>query len=430
MLPVVATPIAKMLPFKQLIFNDVADVATFQLIYFLSHLSVRFCKDEHRLGIKQAFTTSAYQAMQRVLTILFVIMFSCVAFAARADVCAICGEEIHGTIYMVTDRVTGEQVEVCSNCMQLPRCFICGLPVKDGVKLPDGRWLCARDAKTAMLNPDDILHTFSDVQDDLNKMFSRYTSFPTNVDVSVIDQIDVDEVMGSGNGSVENSDVLGYTQGSQTDGQTRYKIGLLTGQSQAQLEEVCAHELSHAWVGENVTPERHAQIQRDTEEGFCEMMGYLYVDSKGEEQEKKRVLANAYTRGQVQLFIEAEQQYGFDEILDWMQHGVTGRLEEGHLDEIRDVKMPASGNAPSPDVFTAKASLPPPAPATIQLQGIMWGGMPSAIINGQSFFAGDELNVRVGQAKVLIRCISIGKNTVRIKNAETGKEQDLRLAGK
>jgi hypothetical protein len=370
--------------------------------------------------------------MQRILTILFVTMFGCAVFAARADVCAICGQEIRGTVYFVTDKVTGEKMEVCSTCMQLPRCYICGLPVKDGTQLPDGSWLCARDAKTAMMNPDDIQHTFGSVQDDLDKMYSRYTSFPANVDVSVIDQINVDTVMGNGNGngSVENSDVLGYTQPTQVDGQTRYKIGLLTGQSQAQLEEVCAHELSHAWVGENVSPERHARIERDTEEGFCEMMGYLYVASRGEEQEKNRVLANAYTRGQVQLFIDAEQQYGFNEILDWMQYGVASRLEAGHLDEIRNVKMPATGSAPHPAAFTATASAPPSAPATIQLQGIMWGGMPSAIINGHPFFAGDEFNVRVGQAKVLIRCISIGKNTVHIKYPETGKEQDLRLAGK
>jgi hypothetical protein len=370
--------------------------------------------------------------MQHALTIVLAILFTCVTFAAPADVCAICGQEIHGTAYFITDKETGQQAEVCSNCMQLPRCYICGLPVKDGTQLPDGRWLCARDAKTAMLNPDDIQQTFSVVQDDLDKMFSRYTSFPTNVDVSVIDQINVDSVMGSGNGSVENSDVLGLTQPKLESGRKRYAIGLLTGQSQGQLEEVCAHELSHAWVGENVSPERHAQIERDTEEGFCEMMGFLYVDSKGNEEEKKRVLANAYTRGQVQLFIEAEQQYGFDEILDWMQYGVTGRLEEGHLDEIRDIKMPASnGNStPRPAAFIARASVPPATPATIQLQGIMWGGMPSAIINGHSFFTGDEAKVSVGQAKVMIRCVNIAKNTVQIKYVDSGKEQELRLSGK
>jgi hypothetical protein len=288
-----------------------------------------------------------------------------------------------------------------------------------------------------VLNDDDIQRTFSNVHDDLDKLFSRYTTFPTNVDVSVIDQIDVDSVMNSS--SVENSDVLGYTQGTTVDSRRRYKIGLLSGQSEAQLEEVCAHELSHAWVGENVPPERHARLQRDTEEGFCEMMGYLLMDSKGDEGEKKRVLANAYTRGQVQLFVEAEQEYGFDEILDWMQYGVTDRLEDGHLDEVRDIKIPASNPAinpssqatgnPSPASSPVASAAPVSAPKTIELQGILWGSLPSAIINGKSFFVGDEHAVQVGGSRVTIHCINIEKNAVRIRDVDTGTEQELRLSG-
>jgi hypothetical protein len=365
--------------------------------------------------------------MQRVLKILFVVLFASTVFTVRADDCAICGLPITGRFYIMTDKVTGQQVKVCSNCEQLPRCFICGLPVKDGMQLPDGRWLCARDAKTAVLDADDAREVFTEVHDDLDRLFSRYTSFPTNVDVSMIDQIEVDSVMGNGNGSVENSDVLGYTQGVLVNGLKRYKIGLLSGQSQAQLEEVCAHELSHAWVGENVPPERHARIERDTEEGFCEMMGYLLVDSKGEEGEKNRVMANAYTRGQVQLFVAAEQEYGFDEVLDWMQYGVEGRLEEGHLDEIRDVKMPVSN-------FTAAYAARPitpaqakAAPGILTLQGILWGSEPSAIINGRSFFEGSVFKVPVGRKAVTIRCLNIGKNSVRIQDMETGSQQELEL---
>jgi len=78
---------------------------------------------------------------------------------ARADnVCAICGKPIYGgTIAVMTDKVTGEKKEVCSDCLKLPTCSICGMPVKDGgIQLPDGRWLCARDAKTVVLDADDI----------------------------------------------------------------------------------------------------------------------------------------------------------------------------------------------------------------------------------------------------------------------------------
>ena len=78
---------------------------------------------------------------------------------------------------------------VCSNCIKLPRCSICGLPVKENyVELPDGRWLCARDAKTVVLKADDIEQICGQVKDDLDRLFSRFTSFPTNVDVTVIDR--------------------------------------------------------------------------------------------------------------------------------------------------------------------------------------------------------------------------------------------------
>ncbi|HTV42246.1 MAG TPA: hypothetical protein VMF08_16870 [Candidatus Sulfotelmatobacter sp.] len=356
-----------------------------------------------------------------------IIALVCFAFAAGADDCGICGLPIEGKIYLMTDDVTRQQVKVCSSCIQLPPCFICSLPAKDGLHLSDGRWLCTRDAKDAVMDVDSVQRIFGQVHDYLDRLEARFTSFPTNVDVSVIDRVDVDSMFQLVGNSFESPDVLGVTQPVTANGVKRYEISLLTGQPMSQLEEVCAHELSHAWVGENVQPERHARIARDAEEGFCEMMGYLLMDAMGEEGEKQRVLANAYTRGQVQLFIEAEQQYGFDEILDWMQYGVTGRLEEGHLDEVRDIKMPVDAAVATFVARKAVGSAPPPTPSTLQLQGIMWSGTPSAIINGRSFFAGDEYQVPVGQSEVTIRCLGITKTAVQIQNMDSGKKEQLQL---
>jgi len=366
--------------------------------------------------------------VQRHFKIFFaaaVLVF--VTVAALADDCGICGQQIYGKIYLMTDDVTRHQVEVCTNCLQLPPCFICSLPAKDGVHLSDGRWLCTRDAQNAVMDVDTVQRTFGQIHDYLDHMYARFTSFPTNVDVSVIDRVDVDSMFQLVGNSFESPDVLGVTEPYETNSVKRYKISLLTGQPLPQLEEVCAHELSHAWVGENVSPERHSRIDRDAEEGFCEMMGYLTMDAMGEEGEKKRVLENAYTRGQVQLFIAAEQQYGFDEVLDWMQYGVTGRLEENHLDEVRDVQMPVSRAVASFAARKNVGSAPAPASSTLQLQGIMWGNMPSAIINGHSFFAGDENKVRLGQSTVSIRCLSVNKTSVQIQNLDSGKEEQLDL---
>ena len=357
--------------------------------------------------------------------LVIVIAFVSLALTVRGD-----------KEYLMTDQVTGEQVPVSAADLQLPRCFICGLPVRDGgTQLPDGRWLCARDAKTAVMDIDDVQRIFEQVHDDLDNQYSRFTSFPTNIYVAVIDRVDADSMFQPGGNTVESRNVLGVTQPYEvSQGVKRYKISLLTGQPGAQLEEVCAHELSHAWVGENVSSERHARIARDAEEGFCEMMGYLYMDAKGEEGQKRRVLANAYTAGQVQLFIAAEQQYGIESIFDWMRYGVGSKLEEGHLDEVQDVQTPdgrvvtASGPATSSATY-ARGSLPPPEPATLKLQGIMWGGAPSAIINGHSFFAGDQAKVHVGKTTETIRCLSMTKTTVTILNVDSGQQQELKLPG-
>jgi hypothetical protein len=345
---------------------------------------------------------------------------------AHDDICAICGRPIQGTIYLMTDKVTGEKVLVCSDCIKLPLCSICGLPVKDnGVALPDGRHLCARDAKTVVLKADHVEQICEQVKDDIDRLFSRFTSFPTNVDVTVIDRIDVDSMFNTeGNGS-ESPDLLGCIRPETVNDTTRYKMSLLIGMPLAQLKETCAHEYSHAWVGENVPKERRVRLGRDAEEGFCEMVGYLLMDSQNEEVEKKRVLQNRYTRGQINLFIEAEKRYGFDQVLDWMKYGVAAQLEEGHVDALRDVKMPpAKSVASSPAIYSRTNK---PAPASIKLDGVLWGSRPVAIINGRSFLANDQNPVKVGGTNVIIRCLGIQKTSVRIQNVDSGKEQELHL---
>jgi hypothetical protein len=72
-------------------------------------------------------------------------------------------------------------------------------------------------------------------------------------------------------------------------------------------------------------------------------------------------------------------------------------------------------------------NLPAPGPATIKLQGVLWGNQPVAIINGCSFFARDQKPVKIGGTNVSIRCLEIGKKSVRIQNIDSGKEQELPL---
>jgi len=350
-------------------------------------------------------------------------------FAAWGEICAICGQPIHGTVYVVTDTVTGEKKLVCSDCIRLPRCAICGLPVKDnGLQLPDGRILCARDAQTAVVKADDAERVCAQVKDDLDRLFSRFTVFPANVDVTVIDRIDVDSMFSPGGNDFESPNLLGCIHPETTGRETRYKMSLMTGLPLAELKATCAHEYSHAWVGENVPKERRARLGRDAEEGFCELVAYLLMDSQREEAQKKFILQNHYTRGQIDLFIEAEKRYGFDQVLDWMKYGDAKQLEAGHVDQLRDVKMASAGPIADHPVVYRGTNRPAAAPAILKLEGILWGSRPVAVINGCSFLANDQNAVKIGGTNIMIRCLGIQKTSVRIQNVNTGKEQELRLS--
>jgi hypothetical protein len=57
----------------------------------------------------------------------------------------------------------------------------------------------------------------------------------------------------------------------------------------------------------------------------------------------------------------------------------------------------------------------------------MWGGSPSAIINGHTFMVNDVGPVRLGGTNVTIRCVAIQKDSVRIQEVASGQEQQLDL---
>ena len=393
------------------------------------------------------------EQLKKCALLIFILISFALPAAAAADICAICGKEITDTIYLVTDTVTGEKEMVCASCVKLPRCFICGLPVKDdGVTLPDGRCLCPRDKRTAVLTPNEAQRVADEVHDRLDRLLARFTSFPTNVDVTVLDRIDVDQMFQPDGNDFESPNLLGCIQAKIDGNRKRYAMRLMTGLPLAELQATAAHEFSHSWVGENVPLSRRDSLSRNAEEGFCELIAYLLMDSQNEAAQKNFILKNFYTRGQVQLFIEANQAYGFDQILDWMRYGDTSELESGRLDKVRDVTMPTPGSIaasrPAVNNRNVASSVPKatdlkaaaltagdgtgnsapvaaPAPETLKVQGIFWGKSPSAIVSGHTVFPDDRFKVTIGGKALNLHCLEIRKDSVRIENVDTGIKQDL-----
>jgi len=351
------------------------------------------------------------------------------------DRCAICGGAPGTSVYIIEDKVTHKKVEVCEKCEKtLTDCYICGLPANPNtpgfVRLEDGRVLCARDAKTAVLRQEDGAQVFHEVRDSLDRMFSRFTGFPdTNIALAMVDRVHLQELFTLAGNDYHCPNILGYTQ-TQTNGTAlEHRISLMTGLPLSWLQAGCAHELSHAWVAENVPPARRRTLAREAEEGFCELVAYLSSSARNEEDQKAMILSNAYTRGQVQLFIAAEATYGLNDVLDWMRYGTDPRLSASEPTLLHNVILPHQRTALTTTVPLGQAA-PASAPTTLELKAVFWDQKrPLALINGHTFGVQERGKVRLGSTNVTVRCLAITPNSVRIQVAGSDKEQELFLKG-
>src|SRR5882672_4902709 len=231
---------------------------------------------------------------QRFIFLLASLLLLFPLLAMAGDRCAMCGDEMAGTTYLVTDKLTREKRHVCYDCVHLAdACFVCGLPVrKDYVRLPDGRFLCARDAKQAVLDAGDAKSICKEVREDLDKLFSRFVTFPTNVEIAIVDRVNLLSLFKIPGNDFECPNVLGYFRATTNHNQIRHEISLMSALRAAELKATCAHEYSHAWVFENVSEARRQALGRDAQEGFCEFVGYLLMDAQREEEQKRAVLRN------------------------------------------------------------------------------------------------------------------------------------------
>ncbi len=143
------------------------------------------------------------------------------------------------------------------------------MPVKkDFITLLDGRVLCARDAKNAVLDADEAKRICEEVQDELDRLFSRFTAFPTNLDVSVVDRVSLSRSSKSPAtiSSVRRPGIFPARAQTTTLCATRsvHERSPLTRRIAGHLRP----RTSHAWVSANVPPKRRENIDRDAEEGF------------------------------------------------------------------------------------------------------------------------------------------------------------------
>ena len=368
--------------------------------------------------------------LKPLLAGLFVWMLALTVAAVDPPKCDVCGAQILTTGFTIEDRVTGEQKNLCMDCAKIQeRCFICGLPVKEGCKkLADGRFICARDAKDVIESDAQAKDICSDVRDDLNRLFSRFMTFPgDNVNVSIVDRFHLENLFKAPGSESTCVSVYGATASNPVQGgKYIHTIDLLSDLLKPRLMAISAHELTHAWMGENVTLQRRRALDHDTVEGFCELIAYKYMESRNEEIEMRNIRRNAYTKGQIDILVAADARYGFNTLLEWIKSGEDTKLELAHLDRVRAVQSGINGPAPDLTWEPPLQSPPPREPDKLTLRGI--SGTAShryALINDATFEPRERGKVRVGVTNVSVICLEIRKNSVVLQ--VNGQKQELFL---
>src|SRR6266404_8372568 len=367
---------------------------------------------------------------------IFACLLVCgLAMLAKAEYwkCDICGSVLTNRYYKIVDSVTGITNRVCMDCEALPdRCFICGLPVKaDAKTLPDGRMFCARDAKEVVDSDEEAKRICGEVRNDLHRLLSRFMTFPdTNVMVSIVDRFYLESLFKAPGHEDACVTVYGATHTHHMpNGRFIHSVSVLSNLKPEHFMAVCAHEYTHTWIGQNVSAVRQAALDRDTLEAFCELVAYKYMESRSEISEMQVIKKNSYTKGQILTLIEADNRYGFDAIVEWMQNGEDFKLDWAGLDRVRTLQGdPEKTETPFAALFYVPVTVPTPVPDTLELKGISGPALHRyVIINDATFRPMEKARVRVGQTNVAVRCLEIRDKSVLIQVNDSIEKQELFL---
>ncbi len=349
----------------------------------------------------------AANIMRSLLLSILGLMASAFALSGGADLrCSVCLTRISGQFLWYSAPALAEKQPVCEPCSKLDtKCAVCSLPVRHhGRKLDDGRWLCSRDFEAGIFAQPDALRIYEEARRDLQSILAGTGILPgRNITVVLVDGIQLKKSNQAMPSEHEDRALLGLTRTRIAPGrQFQHSIHLVSGLGRARLAAVAAHEYTHTWLHENVPVDRN--LDRDTVEGFCELVAYKLMTLRKEELEKKIILANAYTRGQVNAFVQAEASHHFHRVVKWVKTGIDEVLPATNTVE----RLALRDDGPAPITWPPPLPLATAVPDTLLLRGI--STTPNrryALINDCTLTRNEKGRVRVGTSNVVVRCVDI-----------------------
>ncbi len=340
--------------------------------------------------------------------------------------CVVCQSLISGRYVWFSDPALAARQPICEACWKSEaRCALCRLPVgNQGHKLDDGRWLCSRDFDAGVFSQTEALRVYEEARLDLQGILAGTGELPrANITVSLVDGIQLKKLNQAMPSEHEDHSLLGLTRSRVfSNKQYQHSIYLLSGLGRGRLAAICAHEYTHTWLHENVSSDR--ALDRDTVEGFCELVAYKLMTQRQEEAEKKVILANAYTRGQVNAFVQAEAAHHFQRIVKWVKTGLDEALPQ--TDSVADLAL--RKDEPPPVTWPPPPCLPTPVPDTLTLKGISGGRERKfVLINDCTLTKNEQARVRLGSSNVVVRCVDLRDHSAVIQVKGTPGATELFL---
>jgi hypothetical protein len=346
------------------------------------------------------------------------------ASPAQADPlrCAVCNEVIHEKFVWRETHTSLEKKSICVPCSLLETtCFVCGFPVKANyTTLDDGRLICAEDLRLGVVSQSDTEQLFREVKRDVMRVLAGSGVLPDrNIKIALIDRRYMERTYNpTGRGHAKYSNVLGLTSSALArNDDWEHSIFVLDHLPPARFAAVAAHEYGHAWINENVR--RGRKLDAESVEGFCEWISYKVMTQRNEAVETKIILENEYTRGQIDAFIKADENYRSYDIIKWIKEGTENQIDPNNPAGVLSLQQEPAGGL----LWTASA--PSPVPSTLMLRGISGKATRRfALINDRTLGSNESGKVRVGDTNVVVQCLAIDTNsvTIRIQGALTNTQ--------
>ena len=212
--------------------------------------------------------------------------------------CTICRRRsINGGIYAMD-----HSFFACPDCMKLPRCFSCQIPVRDGAQLSGGRVICPVCARTSVSDQRQAQMIFDEVRNTMRFSLGIVTKHP--IRFSLTDQETLHRLSGTRSNQMVEQGLFRYNADVERVA-TRNFFGRKTGEKvykknevieifvldhlpRIRMEYVMAHELGHDWMTAFYPGIREDWIK----EGVAEYLAWRYNQYKKRTDLNRRLEGN------------------------------------------------------------------------------------------------------------------------------------------